>query len=952
MAIKPIQILINAKDNASSVFTSLQAKVAAVGAAIASYFGIQAFAGVVQGAADFQAAMSRVKEATGATGEEMQQLKQAAQDAGANTKFTSVEAADALTELGKAGLTSAEAIQALGPIMDAAAAEGNNLSQTSEVVTSAIMGMGLAFTESGRVADVLAQGASATKTSILGLGQALSYAAPVATSLGVSLESTVAILGQFAQGGIDASRAGTALNSILSQFSNPASKFRNELAAAGITTGNFEEALHQLADAGPRGSKAITAVGQEAGPALRAMLNLGMGALDDLTAKLRNAEGSAAAAAKGMQDNLNGSLSGLSSAWQTVKDVLGTPVLPVIKEGVDQLAAALRGAVADGTVERFGESFATAFQNAMKWVREFVASVDFTAVLAKMQGWADQTAAAMSRLSEWATNTGNAVSLAYNVMTAGANGVLTAIYGIGSVFAEIASSVMTGVAKLREGMAAVTFGGLSDSFKLAAEDARNAAEGFGQAAQDMRDKAAQSLGDMADRAQGARDAFTGLTDGLQRTAPAAQSSAQALARVAEELSRTADANAAARQATEKKAQADESARAAAEQHRAALVQLRADYQQLVQAGDLDAAGAKLQEINRHLRDTANAGNDAGKAAQDAAAQLEAAFDRLGITSSAALKQQAEAAKRDFEIIKDSGVATAEDISAAFKKAADAAIAANKGIAPSWVQAQAGVRGYTSETDSAGKSVLKLRDEIDRTASSSSRASGQMQGHWGGVRDSVNAASQAVQNYNQRMQERYGRPGEGGPRTTSSRGEKLGDGVEQIGSGGTQFRNRDGMTSDARGNVQQQWVWTRSAIIQYLEEAGLDKLLAEDLSKQFVQPDGTVPYIASAAQKQWGGKYSTLAEALGKMADYYQYGGGKAQAAERTAFLQSQQGGAPAPTPAPSPAPAPSMFGRQTVTVNLQINGQDYGDVETDSDGARVIQGLLGELERSKRNTGR
>ncbi|WP_287804155.1 phage tail tape measure protein [Diaphorobacter sp.] len=952
MAIKPIQILINAKDNASSVFTSLQAKVAAVGAAIASYFGIQAFAGVVQGAADFQAAMSRVKAATGATGEEMQQLKQAAQDAGANTKFTSVEAADALTELGKAGLTSAEAIQALGPIMDAAAAEGNNLSQTSEVVTSAIMGMGLAFTESGRVADVLAQGASATKTSILGLGQALSYAAPVATSLGVSLESTVAILGQFAQGGIDASRAGTALNSILSQFSNPASKFRNELAAAGITTGNFEEALHQLAAAGPRGSKAITAVGQEAGPALRAMLNLGMGALDDLTAKLRNAEGSAAAAAKVMQDNLNGSLNGLSSAWQTVKDVLGTPVLPVIKEGVDQLAAALRGAVADGTVERFGESFATAFQNAMKWVREFVASVDFTAVLTKMQGWADQTAAAMSRLSEWATNTGNAVSLAYNVMTAGANGVLTAIYGIGSVFAEIASSVMTGVAKLREGMAAVTFGGLSDSFKLAAEDARNAAEGFGQAAQDMRDKAAQSLGDMADRAQGARSAFTGLVDGLQRTAPAAQSSAQALARVAEELSRAADANAAARQATEKKAQADENARAAAEQHRAALVQLRADYQQLVQAGDLDAAGAKLQEINRHLRETANAGNDAGKAAQDAAAQLEAAFDRLGITSSAALKQQAEAAKRDYEIIKDSGVATAEDISAAFKKAADAAIAANKGIAPSWVQAQAGVRGYTSETDSAGKSVLKLRDEIDRTASSSSRASGQMQGHWGGVRDSVNAASQAVQDYNRRMQERYGRPGEGGPRTTSSRGEKLGDGVEQIGSGGTQFRNRDGMTSDARGNVQQQWVWTRSAIIQYLEEAGLDKLLAEDLAKQFVQPDGTVPYIASAAQKQWGGKYSTLAEALGKMADYYQYGGGKAQAAERTAFLQSQQGGAPAPTPAPSPAPAPSMFGRQTVTVNLQINGQDYGDVETDSDGARVIQGLLGELERSKRNTGR
>lgn len=952
MAIKPIQILINAKDNASSVFTSLQAKVAAVGAAIASYFGIQAFAGVVQGAADFQAAMSRVEAATGATKDEMAQLTQAAQDAGANTKYTSVEAAGALENLAKAGLSAKDAVATLPAVMQLAQAGDISLAESSELVTKAIMGMGLAFTDAGRVADVLAMGANATNTSVLGLAQALSYAAPVANSLGLSLESTVAIIGKFADAGIDASRAGTALNSILSQFSTPASKFRQELAAAGITTGNFEEALHQLAAAGPAGSKAIIAVGQEAGPALRALLNQGMGALDDLTAKLRDAEGSAAATAKVMQDNLNGSLNGLSSAWQTVKDVLGTPVLPVIKEGVDQLAAALRGAVADGTVQRFGESFATAFQNAMKWVREFVASVDFTAVLTKMQGWADQTAAAMSRLSEWATNTGNAVSLAYNVITAGANGVLTAIYGIGSVFAEIASSVMTGVAKLREGMAAVTFGGLSDSFKLAAEDARSAAEGFGQAAQDMRDKAAQSLGDMADRAQGARDAFTGLTDGLQRTAPAAQSSAQALARVAEELSRTADANAAARQATEKKAQADETARAAAEQHRGTLEQLRAEYRQLIQDGNLDEAGKKVEQINRHLANTSTVAKDASKEAERAAQAINEAFQTLGITSSQTLTTQANNAKAAYETIRSAANSTAEDIAAAFKVAADKAIAANKGIAPSWVQAQAGVRGYTLETDSAGKSVLKLRDEIDRTASSSSRASGQMQGHWGGVRDSVNAASQAVQDYNRRMQERYGRPGEGGPRTTSSRGEKLGDGVEQIGSGGTQFRNRDGMTSDARGNVQQQWVWTRSAIIQYLEEAGLDKLLAEDLSKQFVQPDGTVPYMASAAQKQWGGRYSTLAGALGKMADYYQYGDGKAQAAERTAFLQSQQGGAPAPTPAPSPAPAPSMFGRQTVTVNLQINGQDYGHVETDSDGARVIQGLLGELERAKRNTGR
>lgn len=180
-------------------------------------------------------------------------------------------------------------------------------------------------------------------------------------------------------------------------------------------------------------------------------------------------------------------------------------------------------------------------------------------------------------------------------------------------------------------------------------------------------------------------------------------------------------------------------------------------------------------------------------------------------------------------------------------------------------------------------------------------------------------------------------------------ERLGDGVQRVGEG---FRNKDGMTSDAKGNVQQQFAWNRSSIIDYLKQAGLDDALAEDLSKQFLDANGKVGYAASDAQKRWGGKYSTLAEALGKMAEYYKYDdSGKHEAAQRTAFLRGNQGGMPAPAPSPAPQ-SPSMFGQQSVTVNLQLNGQGYGHVNTDSDGSRVIQGLLSELERAKRNTGR
>jgi len=272
--------LINAKDNASDVFSSLQSKVAAVGAAIAAYFGINAFAGVVQGAADFEQGMSRVKAATGAAAEEMQALTKAAEDAGANTKYTSTEAAGALENLAKAGLSANDSIAALPAVLNLAQAGDIGLAEASETVTKAVMGMGLAFTDAARVADVLALGANATNTSVSGLAQALSYAAPVAQSAGVSLEGTVAIMGKLADAGIDASRSGTAVSNMLAQFSDPASAFKMALADAGITTNNFEQALHQLAAAGPAGEKAILAVGLNAGPALRALLNQGMGALD------------------------------------------------------------------------------------------------------------------------------------------------------------------------------------------------------------------------------------------------------------------------------------------------------------------------------------------------------------------------------------------------------------------------------------------------------------------------------------------------------------------------------------------------------------------------------------------------------------------------------------------------------------------------------------------------
>ena len=703
MAMKPIEILINAKDNASAVFDSLKARVMAVGVAILGYFGVQAFAGAVKGAADFEEAMSRVQAATGASAAEMATLRKAAEDAGANTKFTSAEAADALAELGKAGVSAKDAIATLPAVLNLAQAGTVELGRSGEIMTQVVMGMGLAFSDAGRVADVLVKGADSSKTSVEGLAQALSYVAPVANSMGVSLESTVAIIGQFAQGGIDASRAGTALNSIMSQFGDPASKFRQELGAAGITSNNFEEALHQLAKAGPTGAKAINAVGLEAGPALRAMLNLGMGALDDLTAKLKNAEGSAAATAKVMNDNLNGSLKGLESAWKYVKDTLGAPVLPVLKDGVDQLAAAFRSAVSDGTIQKFGEAIATSFQSGIKWVREFAAQVDFKQVTADLRAFADRSGEVFTQIGEYASNAGNIVKTVYGVMSAGTNVVLGAVYGIGEAFAGVASNIQSGLALLMDGYAKITFGKVSAGFKAAADEIRLSAEATWAASEALGAKSSAAFLSVADGAQLARDGFTGLSASMTAAKPAADAVGKAIDDVGTKLEATRQKSQQAEKATNDKKAADVAATVA-------VRQLKDEYAALIASGNLQAATEKFLEINKALEATPAAAKKSAKSAEELAKDLAAAFAGLNIQSQASLKSTADSARVYYDRIKADGTSTAIDIGNAFKAYAEKAIAANNGVATETIKSEAAMRGLEIQTDSAGKSVVKAMGE--------------------------------------------------------------------------------------------------------------------------------------------------------------------------------------------------------------------------------------------------
>lgn len=669
------QIIIRARDEASSVFGSLQAKAAAVGVAIASYFTARLFGDAISSARDFETAMSAVQAAAGASGEELDALRAAAEEAGATTQYSSVEAAGALENLAKAGLSATDAVKALPAVLDLAAAGGVGLGQASDYITKAIAGMGLSFAEAGRVADVLAMGANASNTSVDGLAQALSYAAPLANSLGLSLEQTVAIIGKFSDAGIDASRAGTALNSILAQFSDPASKFRNELASAGITTGDFDQALRQLAAAGPDGQKAINAVGQEAGPALRALLNQGIGALDALKGKLDQSAGSAATFAQVMSNNMDGATKGLGSAWDALLIKLGSPVLDTLKGQVNAIADRLRGFVADGTATAFGNAIKVAFESAGRWVAEFVSKVDFSQVAASLQAFAARTGEVFTAIGQHASTAGNTLQTAYGVMSAGINTVLAAVYKLGQGVSWLASAFLSDLALITDGLAKITFGDLSAGFASAAEGMRTQAQATYRVFEEFGQKAGEAFDAATQGALQAREGWNGLT--ASATAAATATTA-ALQQVETQAGLTAD-------------QVEALGEGA-----------------VVMGGKVVEAGTQAAAAAGNVQTLGTAANQAaaGVAGLEASAeQVTSAFERLGVTSTAELARIAANAKRDFETIRNSGTASTEDIRRAFTVYAERAIEANKGVADRTLKAQAAMYGVRIEAGQMGAAVV-------------------------------------------------------------------------------------------------------------------------------------------------------------------------------------------------------------------------------------------------------
>ncbi len=150
--------------------------------------------------------MSEVAAISGAAGDEFDALRDKAVEMGSKTKFSATESAEAFNYMAMAGWKTGDMLGGIEGIMNLAAASGEDLAATSDIVTDALTAFGLSAEDSGHFADVLAVASSNANTNVGMMGETFKYVAPVAGSMGCSAEDAALAIGLMANSGIKASQ--------------------------------------------------------------------------------------------------------------------------------------------------------------------------------------------------------------------------------------------------------------------------------------------------------------------------------------------------------------------------------------------------------------------------------------------------------------------------------------------------------------------------------------------------------------------------------------------------------------------------------------------------------------------------------------------------------------------------------------------------------------------------
>lgn len=307
-------------------------------------------ADVIQTYTGFESEMSKVKAISGATADQFVQLTAKAKEMGATTKFTAEEAGQAFEYMAMAGWKPDQMMSGISGIMNLAAASGEDLATTSDIVTDALTAFNLTAEDSTHFADVMAQASANANTNVGMMGQTFQYVAPIAGALGYSIEDTAQAIGLMANSGIKGEKAGTALRSLFTRLADPPKDAAQAIDALGISITNSDGSMRSLSDvmgqlrkgfAGltedQKAKYASDLAGQEAMSGLLAIVNASEDSYNQLAESIANADGASQKMTDTMLDNVQGKWTIFKSALDGVKIAMGERLKPYLMDAIQWL---------------------------------------------------------------------------------------------------------------------------------------------------------------------------------------------------------------------------------------------------------------------------------------------------------------------------------------------------------------------------------------------------------------------------------------------------------------------------------------------------------------------------------------------------------------------------------------------------------------------------------------
>ncbi len=341
----------NSSNNAGTRFEALGSSLKTVGSAITTAVSLPLLAlgaGAIKTASDFEAGMSKVSALSGATGDDLKMLEEKAREMGSTTKYSATESAEALSYMALAGWDAEQMAAGLEPSLKLTGAAGMDLALATDIVTDTMSMFGMEASEATKMTDMLAYAQANSNTDVQQLGEALKYCGASANAMGYDLADTTALLGTFADQGLKGSSAGTTLNAMFRDMKKNA---KDGAIAIGDTNvaivdanGNYRDMTDILADV-EKATEGMTQAerdmalssvwGTEALKGVNMAFEAGVPKIREFEDGIRKSDGAASEMYDTMQNNLQGAIDNMKSAFEGLLITIGQRLIPIFQNLVE-----------------------------------------------------------------------------------------------------------------------------------------------------------------------------------------------------------------------------------------------------------------------------------------------------------------------------------------------------------------------------------------------------------------------------------------------------------------------------------------------------------------------------------------------------------------------------------------------------------------------------------------